>query len=129
MHVDVLKEITVTLSADAEPERRGRTPRQTELRFIFGIGSQGLTPFEYLLNGRGVGETVRFRLGPGEWAGFFAHLSPHLGSLVGGPNEGRFNARVERVETADGRAVVKAMAASVAHGGGGCGGGCGCGCG
>jgi hypothetical protein len=127
MNAEPLKKISVVLEAGAAPGQLGLRVPEAELNFVFGIGSRGLTPFEFLLAGRGVGETVHFSLAAGEPAAFFEHLAPPLKPLFEGRREVHFQAKIERIEPADGRTVVKAMAESLAHGGGGC--GCGCGCG
>lgn len=125
MKAEPLKRISVVLEAGALPGRWDLRVPEARLSFVLGIGSRGLTPFEYLLIGHGVGDTIHFSLTAAEPPVFFEHLAPHLDPLFDGRPEVHFQARIERIEPADGRTVVKAMAESLAHGGGGC--GCGCG--
>jgi hypothetical protein len=99
-----------------------------EVVFIFGIGSDGLTPLECLLNGRKEAETIAFRVAGSEAGLFFGHVAPALGRLAEGREEVYFNASILAVETPQPRDVIKAMAEMAGHGhGSGC--DCGCGCG
>ncbi len=125
MNAEPLTKISVVLEAGAPPDRLDLRVPEAEFSFVLGIGSRGLTPFEYLLIGRSAGDTIHFSLTAGELAVFFEHLAPPLAPLFDGRVEVHFQARIERIEPVDGRAVVKAMAESLAHGSGGC--GCGCG--
>lgn len=106
----------VTLALSAQGVRRPFT-------FIVGVGTGGLSPFEYALLEKKPGDVVRMQIAGGESALTFEHLDPPVEGLW---VDGRLDleAEVSAVEPAAPREIVQAMAAS-----GGCGGGCGCGCG
>jgi len=111
----------LTLSLGAE------TPAadHRELAFIFGVGPQGLTPFEQALAGRGVGEEVRFAVAAGDADCFFGHLAAAVRPIAGGAATAAFTARILAVEHPDPREVVRALAETTGHGS--CDSGCGCG--
>ncbi|MBW2356175.1 MAG: hypothetical protein JRF23_05310 [Deltaproteobacteria bacterium] len=93
--------------------------------FIVGVGSTGLSPFEYALLEKRVGDRIRLEIDPRQVGETFAHLQPPLPSPIDGNAPVVLEARVTAVSRADNRQIVKAMAAAT----GGCGGECGCGCG
>ncbi|MBS1238968.1 MAG: hypothetical protein H6R38_286 [Deltaproteobacteria bacterium] len=100
----------------------------TEVAFIFGIGSAGVLPFECLLAGKRVGDTISFQAAKAGAEDFFGHLTAQFLGFFDRHREVFFHTRVIRVDTPEPREVVKAIAEMTAHGhGGGC--DCGCGCG
>lgn len=78
--------------------------------FIFGIGTDGLSPFEFKLAGKKEGDIVELELRREAVADMFQHLPiPPLQV----PQEGeRFHlrVRVEKVSPADQKEIIKAMA-------------------
>lgn len=111
----------LTLSLGAETPNADRR----ELAFIFGVGLQGLTPFEQALAGRGVGEEVRLAVTGGDAGCFFGHLGPTVRPILGRDETTAFTARIQAVEAPDPREVVRALAETTGHGSCDC--GCGCG--
>ncbi len=111
----------VTVSCGAAAPHAGRR----ELAFIFGVGPEGLVPFELALSGRAVGEEVRFTVAAGEAGRFFGHLAPAALRLFDRDAEALLAARIEAVERPDPREVVRALAETTGHGPCDC--GCGCG--
>jgi hypothetical protein len=99
-----------------------------EVTFIYGIGSTGMPPFECLLTGKSEGDQIIFPLAKAEAEDFFGHLAPLFAGLCDRQPEVFFRIHIVRVETADARDVVKAMA-EMSAGGHGAGCDCGCGCG
>ena len=92
--------------------------------FIYGIGSQGITPFEKQLSGKTVGGSVCIRIEPGEQQSFFGHLTCTVMEAVEAPPPVDLEITVSKLEQADDRELVKAMAELSS-----CGSGCDCGCG
>lgn len=111
----------VTVSCSAADPRAGRRG----LTFIFGVGPEGLAPFEQALHGRAVGEDVRFTVAAGEAGRFFGHLAPAVLRRFDRDAEALLAARIEAVERPDPREVVRALAEATGHGPCDC--GCGCG--
>ncbi len=91
--------------------------------FIYGVGPEGITPFEKALYGKGVGDRITFNLPPGGLCQHMGHLELPLREQTGITKAGDLQVVVIGVARAADREVVKAMAA-----GGSCS-DCDCGCG
>lgn len=118
--IDHLKKITLRIEA-ASPDVQRDTPLQTQwLTFVYGLGTSGLTPFEYALAGKTTGDVVAVSLRAAEAVSTFGHLRP----LVEMPSAAdvQLKVRVEKIEPAGGREIISAMAAAAECG-------CDCGCG
>ncbi|MFO7685686.1 MAG: hypothetical protein R6V60_06305 [Desulfobacterales bacterium] len=104
----------------------GRTSQVRPFTFIAGIASGGLSPFEYALLEKKVGDRVTVEIDPQSVAATFEHLQPPLTEMWDEAGPATLEARVIAVAQADSREIIKAMAAAT----GGCGDGqCSCGCG
>ena len=125
--VDNLKKIKVSFQAGTSHDTMNLSPKYPELDFIFGLGSEGMTPFEYELVEKDEGESVLIHLKKALFYGFFGHINPPLLDLFDGRNDVYLKVKIEAATPADQREIVKAMACLAAHGGAGC--DCGCGCG
>jgi hypothetical protein len=77
--------------------------------FIFGIGAEGLSPFERELSGKEIGFEREFSLTRNELSGLFDHLMPPL-FLHDIPQAFTLKIRVVHVAQADQREIIKAMA-------------------
>ena len=72
--------ITLELEAGTKPESMDLSPGPSRFEFIFGLGKDGLTPFECELADMGEGESVTIFIKPGEFPEAFQHLQiPPLG--------------------------------------------------
>ncbi|MCU0562772.1 MAG: hypothetical protein MUE48_02345 [Desulfobacterales bacterium] len=114
-----LMKLTLSLGTETPAAER------RELAFIFGVGPQGLTPFEQALAGRRVGEEVRFAVAADDAGDFFGHLDSTVRPILGRDETTAFTARIRAVEHPDPREVVRALAEATGHGSCDC--GCGCG--
>lgn len=127
------------MKTHVEPLKRVRTTVETavtetdpsaicsEMAFIYGIGSAGVSPFECLLAGKQEDDAISFRLTKADTENFFSHLAAFFLPLFGGRSAAFFRIRITGIETPEPRDVVRAIAESTFHGhGGGC--DCGCGC-
>ncbi len=97
--------------------------------FIYGIGKDGLTPFECLLEGCQQGDFTQTEVNSGAMNEFFGVLLGQVKPFIEGkiiPLDLRFGVEVIKVEEVENREVVAALAG--AAGGCGSGGSCGCGC-
>ena len=121
--------VTLTFTAGTYPEATDIPLEKSGFEFIFGIGSGGLTPFEYELDGKTIGDEIGFRLHSVDAKSFFGHLHPPVAGLVPDRPELFVKARIQGIDTADSRQVIKALAEMAQHAGGGCGCGGSCGCG
>ena len=128
--VENLKKITLSFQAGTSPDTMDLTPKYPRFEFIFALGQEGMSPFEYELVNKTEGEEVLLQIRKQDFYRFFEHLNPPIGDLFEGREDVYLKSKISAVATADNRDIVKALAEMTAHGGGGCdcGGGCGCGC-
>jgi hypothetical protein len=124
--VDILKKVALTVTAGSGPGESDLTGEPVPVSFIFGLGIDGLTPFEYQLAGKTAGEEVEVPVERHEMGRIFCHLNGLLPPLSATGNTVHITARVDEVAPAEGREVVQAMALMSQCGGEA---GCGCGCG
>lgn len=128
--VENLKKITLSFQAGTSPKTRDLTPKFPQFEFIFALGPEGMSPFEYELVDKTEGEEVLLHIQKQTFYTFFEHLNPPIRDLFDSREDVYLNAKIAAVAAADNRDIVKALAEMTAHGGSGCdcGGGCGCGC-
>jgi len=128
--VENLKKVTLALEAGTSPGSMDLVPKYPRFEFIFALGQEGMSPFEYELVNKTEGEEVLLHINKQTCGTFFEHLNPPIWDLFDGREDVYLNAKIAAVAAADNRDIVKALAEMTAHGGGGCdcGGGCGCGC-
>ena len=124
--IENLKKITLSVQAGTSQDTMNLTPKYPGLEFIFGLGSGGMTPFEYELVDKVEGESVLIHLKSEDFHRFFEHLNPPLMDLFDVNGDIYLKVKVEAVRSAENKEVIKAMADMAAHGGAGC--DCGCGC-
>jgi hypothetical protein len=125
--VENLKKITLSIQAGTSQDTMDLTSKYPNIEFIFGLGPEGMTPFEYELVDKAEGESVLLHLKKEDFYSFFEHLKPPLTDLFDGRDDIYLKVNIDAVTTAENREIVKAMAGMAAHGGAGC--DCGCGCG
>ena len=123
-----MRKVSVTFRAGAGPDRMDIRLNRSEYGFIFGIGSEGLTPFEYQLAGLTIGQEITLNLHQHNVQQFFKHLCPPVLGLFHNCTELFVTARITAIAPATSREVIKAMADVTAHSGSGCScdGSCGC---
>ena len=108
--VDMLKKITVSISPAATSTVSPGTSASFHCEFIYGIGPNGLTPFEYALAGKTVGEAVCITLHPSEAGETFQHLSRDIPVAAQDQPPASYTVRILRITSADTREIVSAMA-------------------
>ena len=119
--VDHLKKVTLALEM---------TDRKEQFDLIFGTASDGLSPFEYELLNKTVGDQIHLAVKRTEAAPMFAHLYLPIRKtlqLIEPPETLELMVSVEAVTDPEPREIVRAMAQAAEQSG--CGGDCGCGCG
>ncbi len=128
--VENLKKITLSFQAGTSPDTMDLTPKYPRFEFIFALGQEGMSPFEYELVDKTEGDEVLLHIHKQTIYRFFEHLNPSILDLFDSRETVYLRAKIKAVAVADNREIVKALAEMTAHGGGGCdcGGGCGCGC-
>ena len=125
--VENLKKIALSIQAGMSQDTMDLTPKYPGIEFIFGLGPEGMTPFEYELADKTEGESVLLHLRKEDFYSFFEHLNPPLMDLFDGRDNVYLKVEIVSVTFPENREIVKAMADMAAHGGVEC--DCGCGCG
>ena len=124
--VENLKKIALSIQAGMSQDTMDLTPKYPGIEFIFGLGPEGMTPFEYELADKTEGESILLHLKKEDFFSFFEHLNPPLMDLFDGRDDVYLKINIDAVTPAENREIVKALADLAAHGGTGC--DCGCGC-
>jgi hypothetical protein len=94
--------------------------------FVFGAGSGGLTPFEYEIIGKAVGDEVLIRMRQEEIAYKFEHMAQLITERLPTRDTFYLKVKIAGITKAENREIVRAMAENIRHGSHGC--DCGCGC-
>lgn len=123
--IEPLDSVRLAVEAGTEEGCFDLTEAPFTLEFVFGIGTEGLTPFEFELSKRTVGEEMRVAARRETAPQFFRHLTLPLFQQLQPPESFFIQVRVMEARPARGREVVQAMAALTECGSEG---GCGCGC-
>ena len=125
--VENLKRVKITVQAGSSPETMDIVPEPVNFEFIFGLGTSGLTPFEFSLANKHRDDEVILHINLRDIPETFAHIDlPILQDL---PEKDSIYLKtiIADIQPAAGRELIKAMAEM-----GGCGGGdgnsCGCCC-
>ena len=127
--IEPMMKVNLSFKAGTAPDKMDIPLEHPDFEFIFGIGSGGLTPFEYELAELATGAELNLKLRSEETQRYFEHLYPPVRGLFLDRSEFYMNVRLTDIGPAESRDVIKAMAEMTARSeGGGCGGGCGCGC-
>ncbi|MFW2369059.1 MAG: hypothetical protein ACN4GW_21800 [Desulforhopalus sp.] len=125
--VQPLKKLKLYLTAGGSPgSGPGRDPVGVE--FIFGIASDGLSPFERALSGKKQGDILSLSVASAEAQGYFGRCLGNYQQLLGLPIMPAtiyVTVEVADILDAENREVVQSLAKSLSHG---CGGSCDCGC-
>ena len=127
--IQPLKKITLSLMAGSIPEKYNLTGSPVALEFIYGVASDGLCPFESVLNDKHEGDRLILSVPAADAHEFFGHIFQSLHQVLGlqiMPTTIHLKIEVTAVVDADSREVVQSLAKALAHGS--CGGSCGCGC-
>ena len=120
---EMLKNIGLELFCGNTEELMNLASSPIKFDFIFGIGTDGLTSFEYEIAGKSVGDEIFMRLKRNELRAKFEHLIPFFQDRLPDGDFLYFKIVISDIHTPDNNEVVKALAEIVGHGHD-----CGCGC-
>jgi hypothetical protein len=124
--VDSLKKIEMFLEAGTTPNKMDITSQPVKEQFIFGIASDGLTPFECEMADKSPGEVTVLQLNQTQITTMFGHLAKLILDNIEMRDSFYLKVKIIDIVTPENREVVNAIAESLKHGDG-C--ECGCGCG
>ena len=114
-----LKKIGLTVQAGSKRDDMNIVSDLMVFELIFGIGTEGLTPFEFELAGKRVGDVIILHLNRSQIQDSFQHIHLPLPTLPEGCSELFFTFKITSVSPAEDREIVSAIAA-VANCGDGC---------
>lgn len=127
--IQLLKKVTLSLKIGCEPGKFSLTDAPISFDFIYGVASDGLSPFESALSDKHAGDTLIVSVKQADAHQFFGHIFHTLSKSLGMkimPETICLEIEVAAVTEPDDREVVQSLASALKHGG--CGGSCGCGC-
>jgi hypothetical protein len=108
--IQALKKITLSFNADTQADPKTLNSECPTFEVIFGLGIEGLTPFEFLLSKQFEGDCFSLKLHPNDVCQTFQHITlPHF-DFPESAESIFFTFQVIKVEEADSREVIKAMA-------------------
>ncbi len=108
--VKPLHAIRLAVRAGSRPGAGDLTPDPLDLEFIFGLGVQGLTPFERMLDGMPLGGEKALELTRAVVPTTFLHLTPFFLELADRQDPLHLTVRVAGIRPAESREVIRAMA-------------------
>lgn len=119
----------VTLDLEASPGNADRTEASHRFAFSFvcGLGTEGLTAFERVLQGLSSGDRTRLRIESQGVTPYFEHLARHFLALVPVVPPFELAIHVVSVRAVSERELIRALSEKTEAGCGDC--NCGCGCG
>jgi hypothetical protein len=111
-----LDKIHLLVEAGNGPDLMNRTEKPQDFQFIFGLGTAGLTPFEYQIADKKQGEIITIEIKIDEMNEIFQHLSP-LPVKIPDQEETLFlKIKILEIKKAEPKEVIKAMAEIAACG-------------
>lgn len=109
-----LRKIRLILEAGTGPGKTDLTAEPIPFEFIFGVGAQGLSPFEFELADRKQGDGFSIPVKGGERSEFFQHLFVPALSMPEGKGALYLKIKILKVSESDPKEVIKAMAEAAA---------------
>ena len=122
--VENLKKVTLRLEAGTTADHMDLSPAASKFEFIFGIGPDGMCPFEYQLANKAAGEEIGIQVKKQEAYPLFEHLHPPVMNLFEKHDALHLKIKILRIEQPENTEVVKALSEMASHHHG-----CDCGCG
>lgn len=111
-----LKKITLYWEAGSRPDAMDLTSGPTLFEFIYNLGPEGLTPFEYELAEKVVGDIIVIQIERSQLSEIFRHLEVLLPDLPTGSESFYLRLKVIKINSVDQREVIKAMAETASCG-------------
>jgi hypothetical protein len=111
-----LKKITLSWEAGSRPDAMDLTSGPALFEFIYSLGAEGLSPFEYELADKEVGDIVSIHGNRRQISEIFEHLEVLLLNLPKDPESFYLRLKVIEINPEDQREVIKAMAETASCG-------------
>jgi hypothetical protein len=119
--IQALDKVTLSIKVGTQPGGNDLNPKSPTFEVIFGLGIEGLTPFEFLLSEKFQADIFSLYLHPNEVCQTFQHIALPYFDFPESVDSIFFTFSVITVKKADSREVIKAMAELSS-----CGGSCDC---
>ena len=121
--IEHLTKVTLRLEAGISADRMDLNSTESEFEFIFGIGPDGMCPFEYQLVNKAIGEEIGMHVKKETLHSLFEHLRPPVMNLFEKHAVLYLKATILKIEKPENTEVIKALSALASHHHD-----CGCGC-
>ena len=121
LKVDPLKKITLSVTAGTKPETMDLAVSPSTFAFIYGIGTDGLTPFEFQLADKATGDEIIVQINCFQITETFAHIAVPIPQIPVHLDAIYMIFKIMQITPADNREIVKAMAENSGCGGHCCG--------
>ena len=108
--IENLKKVTLLIEAGTSSDHMNITPRPKEFEFVFGLGTFGLTPFEFRLADKICGDEILVQLHQENLQRYFEHINLPILRYTKGRESFYLKARIVNVSQADSQELLKAMA-------------------
>ena len=108
-HINVLKKVTLSFQAGNSCDDMNVMPESRTEEFIFGIGTGGLTPFEYQLVGKKEGDTLVIHVEGQQMTETFQHIFFPSLNIPQATASFYLKIKVLKVTEADQREIIGAM--------------------
>lgn len=108
--VEPLRKIRIRVESGKTPSNMDLTPDPVPVEFVFGVGAEGLSPFEYRLAGKRPGDTLTIAMDAGDTEEAFGRLQFPLHVIPKDLSRFYIRVSVEAVSPASNREVIQAMA-------------------
>ena len=108
--IENLNKVTLSLEAGTSSDHMNITPRPTEFEFVYGLGTFGLTPFEFTLADKICGDEILVQLRQEDLQRYFEHINLPIFRYTKDHNSFYLKARIVNISQADSKELLKAMA-------------------
>lgn len=108
--VAYLKKIDLQVEAGETPENMDLSSEPLAFAFIFGIGTNGLAPFEYQLADKTVGETITMEITGSDTHSVFQHIGVPIPKLPEHVSSFYLKFRIRKITPAEQRDIIRALA-------------------
>jgi hypothetical protein len=108
--IENLKKVTLVLEAGTSSDHMNITPRPIQFEFVFGLGTFGLTPFEFTLADKICGDESLVRLHQENLQRYFEHINPPILRYTKDRKTFYLKVRILNISQADSKELLKAMA-------------------
>ena len=108
--VGPLKKIRLLLEPGTGPDKLDLSLEPIPFEFILGVGSQGLSPFEFQLADKKEGDGLSLHIRVEELSDLFQHLLIPSLAIPESISAIHLNVKIVKVSQADPKEVIKAMA-------------------